>query len=37
MTRKLASTLIAAAIFIPAAALAVPHGKPGPWNITTTM
>src|SRR5471030_2869477 len=37
MPRKLASTLIAAAILMPAAALAMPHGKPGLWNITTTM
>ena len=37
MTRKLASTLIAATILMPAAALAAPHGKPGLWNITTTM
>ena len=37
MPRKLASTLIAATILMPAAALAMPHGKPGLWNITTTM
>ena len=37
MPRKLASALIAAAILMPAAALAMPHGKPGLWNITTTM
>ena len=37
MTRKLASTLIAAANFMPAAVLAVPHGKLGLLNMTTTM
>jgi hypothetical protein len=37
MSRKLASTLIVATILMPAAALAVPHGKPGLWTITTTM
>jgi hypothetical protein len=37
MTRKLASVLIATTILMPAAALAVPHGKPGLWKITTTM
>jgi hypothetical protein len=41
MPRKLASTLtstiIGATILMPAAALAMPHGKPGLWSITTTM
>src|SRR3954470_9776904 len=37
MSRKLARTLLVATILMPAAALAVPHGKPGLWNITTTM
>lgn len=37
MPRKLASILITATILMPAAALAVPHGKPGLWTITTTM
>jgi Protein of unknown function (DUF3617) len=37
MTRKLVSVLIATTILMPAAALAVPHGKPGLWTITTTM
>ena len=37
MPHKLTSVLIATTILLPAAALAAPHGKPGLWNITTTM
>jgi hypothetical protein len=38
MPRKFASTLITAAVILaPAAALAMPHGKPGLWNISSTM
>ena len=33
----LAATVMGAAVLLPAAALAVPHGKPGLWNITSTM
>jgi hypothetical protein len=31
------AAIVAAVLLVPAAAIAMPHGKPGLWNITTTM
>lgn len=37
MNRKFVSTLIAGAVLVAPAALAAPRGKPGLWNISTTL
>ena len=37
MNKDLVAVLAAAAIAVPTAALALPHGRPGLWTITTTL
>lgn len=37
MTRYLVAAVLTAAIAVPGTALAIPHGRPGLWTVTTTM